>query len=187
MAKPGAVLEFAPLLARAQEGCGTSIAAIYRAFHPKLLRYLRFQEPSEAEDIAATTWMIIAKTLVSFEGDERAFLAWMFTIAKRRLSDHRRMQARRQTAPVASLEDVAPPSRTCHEADTASNDAVRRALDALTPEQAEVVALRLVCDLSVEDVAELVGRTPEAVRAMQHRALRRLSAVLRSSSEAVTA
>ena len=54
---------------------------IYRAFHPPLFRFLRFQEPSEAEDLAATVWMTVARTLPGFEGDERAFRAWMFTIA----------------------------------------------------------------------------------------------------------
>ena len=176
------------MLARAQEGCAESVAAIYRAFHPPLFRFLRFQEPAEAEDLAATVWMTVARTLSGFEGDERAFRAWMFTIARRRLVDFRRSRARRQTAPMASLEEVAPADVRSFETDMVESDSLRRALECLSPSQAEVVALRLVCDLSVDEVASLVGRTPEAVRQLQHRALRRLAATLRPfSSEAVTA
>lgn len=185
-----AVLEgFASVLSRAQEGCGDSVAAIYRAFHPPLLRFLRFQEPSEAEDLAATVWMTVARTIGGFEGDDRAFRAWMFTIARRRLVDLRRSRARRQTVPVASFEESGQADPRSFEAEHAGGDSLRRALGSLSEAQAEVVALRVVCDLSVDEVASLVGRTPEAVRQLQHRALRRLATTLdpSSSSEAVTA
>ena len=41
----------------------------------------------------------------------------------------------------------------------------------LPPAQAEVLLLRVVADLSVEDVARIVGKRPTAVRALQHRAV----------------
>lgn len=186
--EPAVPNEFVSVLARAQEGCDDSVAAIYRTFHPPLFRFLRFQEPAEAEDLAATVWMTVARTLAGFEGDERAFRAWIFTIARRRLVDFRRSRTRRQTAPMASLEEVAPVDGRSFDDDAVESDSLRRALDCLSPSQAEVVALRLVCDLSVDEVACLVGRTPEAVRQLQHRALRRLATTLRPfPSEAVTA
>ena len=180
--------EFASVLADAKTGCSSSVTTIYRAFHPALFRYLRFQEPSEAEDLAAEVWLTVARTLGDFEGDARAFLAWIFTVARRRVSDVRRKRFRRQTSTVASLDGMLPPDRATCEAVAIESDALRRALGALSAAQAEVVTLRVVCDLSVDDVAVLVGRTPEAVRALQHRALRRLATALGANSpEAVTA
>lgn len=178
--------DFAGLLARARDGDADAIAVIYRAFHPPLFRFLRFEEPVEAEDLAADVWMTVARSLSDFEGDERGFLSWTFTIARRRVIDTRRKRARRQTASVAAFDDaIAGVAGASEAAEVIGGEWLRSALDALSPAQAEVVTLRVVCDLAVEDVAQLVGRTPEAVRALQHRALRRLAAML-GSRQAVT-
>ena len=59
---------------------------------------------------------------------------------------------------------------------------VEAMLGCLTDEQREVVLLRVVAGLSVEETAEVVGRRPGAVRALQHRALGRLRASLARSS-----
>jgi RNA polymerase sigma-70 factor (ECF subfamily) len=55
----------------------------------------------------------------------------------------------------------------------------------LPPDQADVVLLRVLADLSVKDVAEILGKQPGAVRALQHRAIRRLANIL-AQEEAVT-
>ena len=51
---------------------------------------------------------------------------------------------------------------------------VLRMLDQLTEEQRDVLALRVIGDLTVEQVAEIVGKKPGAVKALQRRALRAL-------------
>ena len=56
--------------------------------------------------------------------------------------------------------------------------AARALVEALPAAQAEVIALRVLADLSVEETARVMGRRPGAVRTLQHRALRRLAAQL---------
>jgi RNA polymerase sigma-70 factor (ECF subfamily) len=53
--------------------------------------------------------------------------------------------------------------------------AVDRIAAVLTPDQAEVVLLRVLGGLAVAQVAEVLGKQPNAVRVIQHRALRRLA------------
>jgi RNA polymerase sigma-70 factor (ECF subfamily) len=59
-----------------------------------------------------------------------------------------------------------------------STDAALELIARLPPGQAEVVTLRAVAGLSVEQVAEIVGKRPGAVRVLAHRGLRRLAELL---------
>jgi RNA polymerase sigma-70 factor (ECF subfamily) len=54
------------------------------------------------------------------------------------------------------------------------DDRVRELLAALAPDQRDVVLLRIVADLSIEDTAAALGKRPGAVKALQHRAMRSL-------------
>ena len=90
-----AVSEFGPVLAAAQEGAHWAIAILWRDLHPRLLRFLCGLDPAVAEDVEAETWLVAARDLAMFRGDEQQFRAWMFTIARNRLIDTRRREARR--------------------------------------------------------------------------------------------
>ena len=87
----------ADVLAGARAGEGWALAALWRDLHPRLFRYLRSQEPWAAEDLASEAWLGVVRGLAVFEGDEATLRGWAFTIARRRLIDHRRKQARRRT------------------------------------------------------------------------------------------
>src|SRR5438093_12929189 len=86
---------FATTLAAAQAGAEWALAELYRDLHPRVLRYFRALEPSEAEDLASEVWLDVARRLGRFEADDRDFRAWAFTIAPPRLVDIRWRRARR--------------------------------------------------------------------------------------------
>lgn len=174
---------FSELIAAARSGDDGAITSLFRAHHPTLLRVLRAEVGDAAEDVAQQTWVETIGALERFEGDERGFRALLFTIGRRRIADHRRLQRRRPATPTApdQLPTVGDSqARGAGGADTAyeSDEAVRRIAAVLTPAQAEVVLLRVVAGLSVDEVAAIVGRSPGAVRVQQHRALRRLADAL---------
>ena len=170
--------QFGPVLAAARTGEEWALAALYREFHPGLLRYLRAQEPNDGEDLAAETWLGAAHGLHRFQGDEWAFRRWFFTIGRRRLIDHRRRRerARYSTAGLAAYEGRPGPDDT-EDAVVAADDtqAALVRIAALPPDQAEVVLLRVLAGLDVVDVAEILGKSQGAVRVLQHRALQRLA------------
>lgn len=163
--------DFATLLDAARAGGEWALTGLYREVNPPLARFLRAQLGDEADDVGSETWLSVARSLPSFEGDEDAFRAWVFTIAKRRVVDHLRARGRSPRpldaapAPAPSAEDVA----------LSGDEAARRIVACLPPEQAQIVLLRVVGGFSVDEVARIVGRRPGNVRVIQHRALKRLA------------
>lgn len=170
--------QFKSVLAAAKTGAEWAIAALYRELQPSLLRYLRAQAPADGEDLASEVWLDAAAGLRRFNGDEAAFRRWLFTIARRRLIDFRRRDGRRRAVlnPLESSFDASdaadPEARVIAASET---EAALARLDGLPLDQAEVVLLRVIGGLDVEEVAAIVGKKPGAVRVLQHRALNRLA------------
>jgi RNA polymerase sigma-70 factor, ECF subfamily len=168
---------FGGVLARAQAGDEAAFACIFRDVQPALLRYLRLTTP-EAEDVAGDTWVQVVAGLAGFRGDEQAFRAWLFTIARHRAADAGRSRARRPAVPLAPGEAADQP--TAPDAADLALDAISAratvALIATLPrDQAEIIMLRVVAGLDAVDVARILGKSPGAVRVAAHRALRRLA------------
>ncbi len=88
---------FGVTLADAQAGDQEAFAAIFRDIQPSLLRYLQVIAADAADDIAGDTWLQVIAGLARFRGDEQAFRAWLFTIARHRAIDLGRFAARRRT------------------------------------------------------------------------------------------
>jgi RNA polymerase sigma-70 factor (ECF subfamily) len=170
------------VLVAARDGDELALTELYRSLYPRILRYVGAIEPTEAEDVASDAWLDIARGLARFDGDERAFLAWAFTIARRRLLDLRRRRARRRTAPrdPRALIEVGLTGDVEEEAfaSLGTSWAVTLITSSLSAEQAEILLLRVIGDLGVEEVARIVGKRPGNVRVIQHRALRRLARIL---------
>jgi RNA polymerase sigma-70 factor, ECF subfamily len=179
--------EFENVLHAARAGADWALAAIYRDLHPGVLRYLRAQEPGEAEDLASEMWLDVASGLHRFTGSEDGFRRWVFTIARHRLLDLRRQKGRRRTDPVP-LEAMAghiPAGDVEAEAiANLSTEAAIARIATLPPDQAEVLLLRVLSGLATKDVAAIMGKRAGTVRILQHRALARLARDL--SREAVT-
>ena len=173
--------QFDATLAAAQAGDERAVAALYRDLQPRLAGYLRAREPRAAEDVEGEVWLAVAKGLTRFTGGEEAFRAWVFSIAQRRLADFRRTAARRATIPVPADELDRPSDRgpeTLVLENLSADEASAFVTATLSPDQAEVVLLRVIAGLDVEQVAKLLGKRPGTIRVLQHRALRRLHAEL---------
>jgi RNA polymerase sigma factor (sigma-70 family) len=181
-------VEFDGVLAAAQAGAEWAFVVLYRDFNPGLLRYFMAREPAFGEDLAAETWLAAAPQLQGFRGGETALRAWLFAIGRRRLIQHWRDADRRPSSPVdpETLGDGA----GCDDTEAAALDAstaqaaARAIALALTPDQADVVLLRVLGGLDVEQVAKVLGKRPGTVRVLQHKAVRRLAGTF--SLEALT-
>ena len=156
---------FDEVLVAACQGAPWAVGWLYRRFQPSLLRMLAVIAPHHAEDIAADVWLELAGNLTRFSGDERAFRAWLATTARYQVIEATRRDGRRIGR---ALDDTATER-------LASTSFAARVVAVLPPDQADVVLLRVVEGLDVEEVARALGRPPAAVRSLQHRALRRLA------------
>jgi RNA polymerase sigma-70 factor, ECF subfamily len=166
-------------LQRARAGDETGFLELWRSLQPRLLRYLRVRGGDGFEDIAAETWLQIVRDLPSFIGTADGFRGWLFTIARHRAVDAARSRAARPAVPMADISLVdrqaSAPSAESQALERISTDDAIAMVAGLPAEQAEMVALRVIAGLDVAAVAEIVGKSPGAVRVSVHRGLRALS------------
>jgi RNA polymerase sigma factor (sigma-70 family) len=162
-----------PLLEAAREGNEAAWQEIYDDLAPMVLGYLRANGAPDPENVLGEVFLQVARDIARFEGEEPGFRSWVFTIAHHRLIDARRHAARR---PVElSPEPPEPPGRADDAADEAlakiGTQEVQRVLGTLSDDQRAVLLLRVIGDLSIDDVAKALGKRPGAVKALQRRGL----------------
>jgi RNA polymerase sigma-70 factor (ECF subfamily) len=173
--------EFADVLAAAQNGSEDAFAVLWRDANPSLLRYLRVVSPEYAEDIAAETWVQVIRGLPRFSGDESAWRAWLFTNARRRMLDQARTRKRH---PAESLDELHAayvprvPDAAQTAMDNLATESALAVVSRLPRQQAEVILLRVVAGLDTEVVADMLGKSPGAIRVLAHRGLRKLQSLL---------
>jgi RNA polymerase sigma factor (sigma-70 family) len=150
-------------------------AEIYRALSRQVVGYLRVRGADDPEDLAGEVFLQVARDLAGFPDreDHDAVRRWVFTIARNRLKDAGRRARRRPRRSDAEVPDRPGPSPV-----EPVDPQLLRALADLTPEQREVLALRFVADLALDDVARMTGRTIGATKSLQHRALENLRAAV---------
>jgi RNA polymerase sigma-70 factor (ECF subfamily) len=171
----GSTRSFATLLAGAKAGDQRSWVRIYEGLAPRLRGYLRSRGCAEPDDAVGEVFLHLARGIATFEGDEASFRSWVFVVAHHRLLDERRRQRRRPSNlvdPSTEFANLADPLDVEHEALRGPRrDELRKLLEPLTESQRNVLELRLIAGLTVDEVAEVLEKPPGAVKALQHRAI----------------
>ena len=168
---------FDQVLSAAQADAGWAFTRLYESLAPRVAGYLRASGVPDADDLTSEVFLAVFSGIKNFSGGEAQFRSWVFTIAHHRIVDHRRARARRPW--VGSIDDDGDGDGTEPRTESAEAGAlaalgtqrVERLLDGLAPDQRDVLALRVVADLTVEQVAAAVGKSTGAVKALQRRAL----------------
>ena len=162
-------------LAGARAGQPRAFERIYRALSPAVSRYLWLNGAADPESLTNEVFLGVFTGLASFSsGGEAEFRSWVFTIAHRRMIDDRRQAGRRPAVADFTPELVAGISGGDAENDAMTSMALGRMHDVLahlTPDQRRVLLLRLVADLTVDQVAEATGKTVAAVKSLQRKGL----------------
>ena len=176
---------FDDVLTAARAGDEASFAILWRWLQPPLLRWLGVVAPEAVDEIASDVWLSVVRALDEFEGSDRQFQGWIFTLARRRTIDWARRK-RRQLA-TRPLDGVDVPGAADATASVLALADVRAAialLRTLRPDQAEVVGLRVIVGLSVAETARVVDKSENAVRVLCHRGLQTLGRRLQARIEA---
>jgi RNA polymerase sigma factor (sigma-70 family) len=147
---------------------------LYRELAPPVLGYLRGQRAAEPEDLLQEVFLQVARDLPKFRGSREQLRSWVFSVAHNRLLDSRRRAAVR---PVKANSEV-PDRGYVDPGHDPVDPALVAACNQLTADQREVVLLRFVADLSLQEVARITGRRTTAVKRLQARALERLGQLL---------
>jgi RNA polymerase sigma-70 factor (ECF subfamily) len=168
---------FSETLLAASAGADWAWRALYEDVAPALARYARASGVADPEDLVGDVFLRAVRTLDRFDGDRRAFRGWMFAIARNAVVDDARKRARRRTEPLPThaLAEIGPVGDAEEEAmRVVAEDRVRSAMASLTADQRDVLLLRILGDLTVDQVAWVVGKRPGAVKALQARGLERI-------------
>src|SRR4051812_10981863 len=169
---------FDTVLDAARGGAGWAFERLFLWLAKPVAAYLRGSGIEDPDGSANDVMLRAFTSLDRFSGDEDRFRSWVFTIAHHLVIDERRRVSRRpRGAPLeAAGPDPGPTAVDAAEAALVSlgDERVRTMLAGLAPDQRDVVLLRVVADLSIEDTAAALGKRPGAVKALQHRAMRTL-------------
>lgn len=166
------------LLLRAQKGNADAFAQLYRANVQAIYRYIyhRVNDVHLAEDLTGDVFTRALKSMATYRDQGKPFVAWLYRIAHARVIDYYRMTNRRPVESDVEAEPI-PVNANMDEGilrrQTAK--ALREAIGTLTDEQQQVVILRFIEGQSIETVADMMGKNANAIKALQHRALRTLA------------
>ncbi len=174
---------FGAVLDAARAGAEWAWERLVTEIDPVLRGYLRRQGAADPDDLAGEAWLHVARNIGGFSGDYSGFRSWVFTIAHHRIIDERRRRGRRPVSleSAAFLDTAAPPAESAESEAMESFDQeeVDAILAMLSRDQREVMVLRILGGFGITEIAEIMGKTPGAVQSLQHRAIKRLSKILR--------
>ena len=164
---------FDEVLAAARLGQPWALSWLFRTYAGPVAGYVRARSPAEPDDLVSEIFAAALTSLARFSGGEADFRGWLFTIAQRRVVDDLRRRSRRveTTAYEPDLDDRVVDSAEDRSLDALGAQWARSVIERLAPDQREVLLLRVLGDLTVEQVATALGKSPGAVKALQRRGL----------------
>jgi RNA polymerase sigma-70 factor (ECF subfamily) len=159
---------------------------LYDRFVDRVYRYLYFRTANhpEAEDLTEQVFLKAWEAIGRYRWQGRPFLAWLYRLAHNAHIDHVRSQR-----PTTSLNNEArpvelpSPAAAVELARTLDADVLARALNALTPDQQQVIVMKFIEGLDNEQIAQSMDKREGAIRALQMRALMSLRRVLEQQGE----
>jgi RNA polymerase sigma-70 factor (ECF subfamily) len=160
-------------VAAAASGDREALAVIYAALAPLVVGYLRAHAVQDPEGVANDVFAKLLPQVPRVTGGAEGLRRLTFAIARARMIDAARARARAGSPvryePAADSRRVPSAEDEAHQA--ASLEHVQAVLATLPADQREVLTLRVVADLSIEQVAELMGRSAGAIKQLQRRGL----------------
>jgi len=172
------------LVGAAQDGDTKAFGLLYDRYVDSVYRYVLFRvgDRSLAEDVTSETFLRALRRITSVSYQGRDVGAWFITIARNIVLDHVKSSRYRLEVTTSELDDnsevtAGPEQQVLNEA---TYSELLRCVTMLNNDQRECIVLRFLQGLSVAETANLMGRNEGAIKALQHRAVRRLAQLLPS-------
>ena len=170
------------LVRAAQRGDGEAFGKLYDQYVDSVFRfvYYRVNDRALAEDFTSETFLRALRRISSINYQGRDIGAWFITIARNIIFDHAKSARYRlelTTGEVIEGNEVeAGPELAV--LTNMTNARLLEAVNSLGEEQRECIVLRFLNGLSVAETASVMGKNDGAIKALQHRAVKRLASVL---------
>jgi len=154
-----------------------AFAALYERYLPRVYRYLaaKASSPEDAADLTQAVFLKAFDSVGRFRPGKAPFTSWLFRIARNSAID-----ANRRRRPAVSLEADSPfdlPGEQLPEEEALRRERlqeIRAAVAKLKPNQRDLIALRYAGGLTINEIAPLIGKKPEAAKKQLQRTLREL-------------
>jgi RNA polymerase sigma-70 factor (ECF subfamily) len=166
------------LLQQARTGDLRALGDIHDRYYSKIYRYalLRLGDEASAQDVASEVFVRLLDALRAERAPHTTLTGWLFGVAAHLVADHFRR------APHESIslgEGMMPADSAAHEAEQRLQfEQIRAAIRRLTPDQQDVLTLRFGNGFSLKQTAEVLGKSVNAVKVLQFRAMASLRRVL---------
>jgi RNA polymerase sigma-70 factor (ECF subfamily) len=170
------------VLAAARAGEGWALAELFRDLHPRVRRYLTSLAPAQADDLASDTWLDVVRSLDRFRGDPSELRALAFSIARTRIGEIRDAMSddvisALESTPRVEVPRPAPAPDVDPGLQALDTDEALERIMTLPVDHAEVILLRVLGGLSIDDVAATVAKPWRAVRSIERDAVQHLAIV----------
>ena len=170
------------MVRRAQEGDAEAFGELYDHYVTLVHRYAyhRVGDRATAEDVTSETFVRALRRIDSLSFQGRDVGAWLVTIARNIIRDQVKSSRYRLEVATADMRDADRATDGPEDAVVAhlTNVQLLECVQQLGSEQQECIVLRFLHGLSVSETAEIMGKKDGAIKALQHRAVRRLAALL---------
>jgi RNA polymerase sigma-70 factor, ECF subfamily len=170
------------LVKASQEGNMVAFGDLFDRYYDVVFRYVLFRmgDRTLAEDITQETFVRALRRITSVSYQGRDIGAWFVTIARNLIFDHVKSSRYRLEQTTNDIVELSPSTNGPEQKvlDGATNAELLRCVRKLNPDQQECIQLRFLQGLSVAETAEIMNRNEGAVKALQHRAVRRLAQLL---------
>jgi RNA polymerase sigma factor (sigma-70 family) len=157
-----------------------AVETVYRVLAPRVLGYLRAQGVEDPEGVTDDVFMATIPRLSEVRGGASGLRMLVFSVAHARAVDEHRRRARwpQQASYEPALDPRLADSAETVAMETVTTGEVSALLDDLGEDQRAVIMLRVLADLSLEQTADVLGRSVGSVKQLQRRGLLRLKAIL---------
>jgi RNA polymerase sigma factor (sigma-70 family) len=167
---------FGARLSAAQVGAPWACSALWSDYAPAVAAFFRARGSRDPDDLTSEVFLAVFDQLPHFTGGEPEFRSFVFSIAFRRLTDELRRRSRRGESArwTAEADPRSAPSAEDVAYARLGEASALNLLDGLSEDQRNVMVLRIIGDLTVDQVAVALGKQVGAVKALQRRALESL-------------
>lgn len=178
------------LVHAAQEGDSSAFGALYDRYVDTVYRYVLFRlgDRELAEDITSETFLRALRRITSVSYQGRDVGAWFITIARNIVLDHVKSSRYKLEIVTDEVSEAGTPPFAGHSGTQdgpeqralaeATRTALLRCIADLGDDQRECIVLRFIQGLSLTETAEIMHRNEGAIKALQHRAVRKLAQLL---------
>ena len=174
-------LEQQELLERASRCDQAALGALYDQYVEKIYSYIyhRVGQVEVAEDLTGLAFMRMLEAIRMGRAWRSSFSGWLYRIAHNLVIDHYRKRGRASFVDIDEVTAESPDGEPSHSVEARlDSERLRRALDQVTEEQAQVITLRFMDGLSIAETAAVMSKTEGAIKALQYRAVMALRRVM---------